>query len=164
MFLWTCLNKNDELRQVPGAYLIHSTEIFEEGLGSTKQSLIFWADDNISHVSLGAKRIQEKLLPVRQTKGRQHHKVVLIPDQKSRDGQRLRRLVCTCDEKKAEARLNLPRQQVKKTPQCSIPKLKLQIKVQAFFHAPYDPLPAILWNCCQVSGPCTPQERTLLFF
>lgn len=29
---------------------------------------------------------------------------------------------------------------------------------------PYDPLPAILWNCCQVRGPWTPQERTDLFF
>lgn len=82
-------------------YLIHSTQIFEEGLCSAEQSFIFWADDNISHISLGAKWIQEKLLPVGQPKRRQHHKIVLITHQKGGDGQRLWRLICSCsDERK----------------------------------------------------------------
>lgn len=80
------------------AHLVHDAQIFEKGLGSTEQRLVFRADDHISHVPLGAERIQQQLLPVGQPERRQHHKIVLVTDQKGRDGQRLWRLVCTCTE------------------------------------------------------------------
>lgn len=76
------------------SYLVHSTQIFKKAPGTTEQGFNIWADDDVSHIPLGAVWIQEKLLPVRQRKRRQHHKVVLIADQKGRNGQRLWRLIC----------------------------------------------------------------------
>lgn len=81
------------VKVLPGPHLIHSTQIFKEDLGPVEQSLIFWADDDVTNVSLGAKRIQKKFLPVRQTKRRQNHKVVLVAHQEGGNGQRFRRLI-----------------------------------------------------------------------
>lgn len=79
-----------------GIYLIDSCEISEEALGVTEQRLTVRTNHQVTDVPLGAKRIKQQLLPVGQTKRRQHHKVVLIAHQKGGDGQRLRGLVCTC--------------------------------------------------------------------
>lgn len=100
LFLWACQYKTSS--SLPGAHLIHSAQIFEEGLCSAEQSFAFWADDDISHISLGTKRIQKKLLPVGQSKRRQHHEIILVTDQKSGDGQRFGRLICTCSKNKTK--------------------------------------------------------------
>lgn len=128
--------------EVPSAYLIYSTEVLEKGFGSAEQSFILRADDDISNISLGTKRIQKKLLPVGQSKRRQHYEVVLITNQKSWNGKRLRRLICTCGETTNSS-----------TTLINLHDIVYMSQSLISFHAPYDPLPAILWNCCQVRGP-----------
>lgn len=77
-------------------YLVDSREISEEALGIAEQSLTVGTNHQVTDVPLGAERIKQQLLPVGQTKRRQHHKVILIAHQESGDGQRLRGLIRTC--------------------------------------------------------------------
>lgn len=80
-------------------YLVNSCEVTEEALGAAEQSLVVRTNHQVPDVPLGAEGIQQQFLPVGQTEGRQHHKVVLITHQEGGNGQRLWGLVCACGRK-----------------------------------------------------------------
>lgn len=60
-------------------YLIDSSEVSEEALGTTEQSLVVRTNHQVPNIPLGAKGIEQQFLPVGQTKWRQYNKVILIP-------------------------------------------------------------------------------------
>lgn len=83
-------------------YLIDGSEVSKETFGATEQGLIIRTNDQVTDVSLGAKRIKQQFLPVGQSKRREHQKVVLVTHQEGWDGQGLRRLVCAFQTERRE--------------------------------------------------------------